>query len=267
MNGTEITPNPGSEDQAQPSVDVAALQKELDTLKSQAAEAQKATQFWYEKATAAGGGKGADKAADKPAESDEEVDVLDLAAKGGKEFDKYLNKWARKNGYVSRDEVESTVNTKAATLAKESELLENFPDLKDRKSEFFKATAEAYGELKRNGVPETMAMELAAKQVDRDWLRSGKAKTPQQQSEERKAQREQDRLARIQAQGSDRGGRRAADLDDEDDDSISPEEQRIISGMLVGQPGKDGKPMSYEQAVEAFKARAKAGVKVSRRSR
>jgi hypothetical protein len=242
--------------------DLAALQKENEALKTRVTESERAAEYWHGKATAPGEKKPAAPAADP----EPEVDVLELATKGGKEFEKFLTGWAKKNGFVSADEVRNTVNSKASEMVKEQELVGRYPDLKDRDSDFFKATAAAYGVLKEQGVPEAQAMEIAAERTELSFMRSGKIKTSQQKTEDEKAEREKQRLARIAAQGGDRGGGRTPEPE-EGDEEITPAEEKIIRGMLVGQPGKDGKPMNFDQAVEAFKARAKNGVHVSRRTR
>jgi hypothetical protein len=240
---------------AQPSA--ADLQKQIDTLKTQNADATRAAEFWHKKATEA-----AAPAGDKKEPAEEEVDLLDLiASKGEKGFAAYL----KSKGYTSREEVDGLVTAKATQIAKEGELLGRYPDLKKQDSDFFKATAAEYGALKQQGVPEAQAMEIAAERVELRFLREGKLKTTQQQTDDEKARKEQERLARVRAQGGDTGGRSTEP--EEGDETITPEEERIIRGMLVGQPGKDGKPMNYEQAEAVFKERAKAGVRVSTRTR
>ncbi len=242
---------------AQPGAkDPAALEREVEQLKASTAELQRTAEFWRSKAQTPA-------TTDKPAAAaatEEEVDLLDLiATKGAKGLKEYL----KKEGYASKDEVDAIVNSKAKTMSEETQLLRDYPDLANHDSEFFKATAAEYGQLKAQGVPENLAMRMAARSTALSFLESGKAKTKQQRSDEEKQQREQERRARIAAQAGDRGGRAAGE--DESDDEVTPAEQAIIRGMLVGQPGKDGKPMDLAAATEAFKARAKSGVNVSRR--
>lgn len=90
-------------------------------------------------------------------------------------------------------------------------------------------------------------------------------KTTQHQAEEKKAQREADRLARIAAQGSDRNARTPEPV--EGDEEMTPVEERIIRNMLVGEIGADGKPMDEAAAIAAYRKRANTGVQVTPRSR
>ncbi len=217
--------------------------EEFEALQAQLADTTRAAEFWQEKAAST-------KAAPAPKPAEEpEVDMLELlTTRGAKGFDEYM----RAKGFVSREEVERTVNNKAAQLSKEQELSQKYPDLKNERSEFFKATAVHYGKLIQQGVPETLAMELAADRAELEGIRTGKVKTPAQKAEEDKQARERERRERIQAQAGDRSGRGA--MVNEEDDELSPEQEAIAVKMLAG----DG--VSREQAIEAYKKRAKAGV-------
>lgn len=241
---------------APPAKDAAALEREIEQLKQSNGELQRTAEFWR--------GKASDKPADKtpPPATEDDVDLLAvIATKGVKGLDEVL----KKRGYISKEEADQLVNAKAGLLKTEEQLYDQYPELKDQNSEFFKATAAEYRQLKNAGVPEHLAMSMAAKSTALSFLESGKRKTRQQQTDETKAQKEADRLARIAAQGGDRGARTTAD--DEGDDEITPAEERIIRNMLMHEPGADGKLPTYEQAVEKYRARAKAGVQVSRRTR
>ena len=89
-------------------------------------------------------------------------------------------------------------------------------------------------------------MEMAAERAELSLIRSGKRKTPQQQADDTKAQREQERRARIAAQAGDRGGRTAEGA--EEDEELTPEQKHIVASMGITE--------------EAYKKRAKEGVKV-----
>jgi flagellin-like hook-associated protein FlgL len=261
MSPTETTtPQPqAAETHQQP--DAAALQKEIENLKGQVAEHQRTTQFWYEKAAAA-----VPKApkSESKSEPEDDVDILDvITTKGSKGLDDLL----AKRGYVRGADVDQKVNAKAAELVREQELIKRYPDLAadKRDSDFFRATAAEYQRLTKDGVPGHMAMELAASSTELAMLKSGKLKTPDQEKAERDAKREKDRLARIAAQSSDKAPRAAEP--EEGDEDVTPQEEQIIRGMLLGQPGADGKPMDMEAATAAFKKRATQGVRMSNRSR
>lgn len=249
---------------AQP--DNAALQKEITDLRAALTKREEAAQYWYEKANE----KPAPAAAAPPTatnEPDDQTDLLEMITTGGpKALLTYIKK---QGGFLTQEEAEALadekVNSKANQIATEGQLLEDYPDLADDQSEFFKATALEYHQLVNAGVPKNMAMRLAAQSIELGGLKSGKIKTPQQRSAE---QREQDRLARISAQGGTRGTRATENLDDENDTEITPAERASIQGMLVGDPHpKTGKRMNFEEAVEVYRERAKSGVRVSTRSR
>lgn len=219
--------------QPQPVVNAADFQKQIDDLKEQVAEGQRTAQYWADKAKA-----GEPKPAPTPKEDDE--DILEvLTTKGGKGFDELL----AKRGYVRKEEVDATVNAKAATLAKEAELIGRFPDLKKKDSDFFKATAGHYGDLVKAGTPQHLAMEIAAEKAELEFLRSGKIKMPD--TEPTAAQKEATRLRRIAAQAGNDSARPAAGADP-DDEELTPEQKRIADGMGVSH--------------EAYAKRAKSGV-------
>jgi hypothetical protein len=234
--------------------DAAALKAEIDALKGQVSEQQRTAQFWYEKATKPGaGGQGPGDKTPAP-EPEDTTDLLDLITTQGP---KGLNAYLKKQGLVSRDQVEAMVNTKAAQLAKETELVGRYADLKDQNSDFFKATAAEYGELVKGGVPQHLAMEMAAERAELRGIRSGKLKTPAQQTEEAKAQKEADRLARIKAQGGDRGNRAPAET--EDDDVLSDNDRAAVKQLA------EALDISVEDAEKRYVARAKQGVNVGLR--
>jgi hypothetical protein len=242
---TPITTPPPA---ATPPLDTAALQRELDTLKAQVAEGQRTAEFWYNKANATPA-PAAPKAADEP-----EVDVLELATKGGKAFEAYMTGWAKKQGFVKGEEMTEAITSKAAELAAQGKLVSQYPDLKNDKSEFFTATAAEYGRLKKMGVSEVVAMEMAAERTELSFLREGKLKTPAQQkteADELKAQQRRDRAA---AQAGDHGSRRPENS--EDDTELDDDQKQIAVRMLVDEN------TTPEQALEKYKARAKAGVKI-----
>jgi hypothetical protein len=225
--------------------ELATLTAERDALKATAAEQQRAAEYWHEKAT-----KGA-APAPKKEEPEPEVDLLDLITSGGP---KALKAYLRKEGLVTGADVEATVSAKVAQVTAERQLLDDYPDLGKKDSEFFQATAGIYGELKKAGVPETLAMQLAAQRAELEGLKSGKIKTPQQVTDDAKAARTAERAARAAAGAGDRGHQATAE---EDDDTPTPDEQRAIARLA------DALEISVEKATERYKARAKKGVNVA----
>ena len=122
-----------------PVKDAATLQAEIDALRAQVEEKQQAAEFWQKKASAAPAA-----APTKPAASEEDdLDVLDaIASKGARGFDEIANK----RGFIRKDEVEKLIDAKASNIAREQQLLKQYPDLGKKDSDFFKATAQYYGE-------------------------------------------------------------------------------------------------------------------------
>ncbi|HXR39695.1 MAG TPA: hypothetical protein VN776_11405 [Terracidiphilus sp.] len=225
--------------------DLAALKQQLDDLKLSSAEQARAIQFWHDQALK--GGK-----PDKPPKEEEpEQDLLELITTKG---EKGLDAWNKKRGYIRGEEVDEKINRRVSQVQKETELVERYPDLKNQKGEFFQATAQHYGNLKKEGVPESVAMEMAADRTYLEFLQSGKAKTPQQQADEKKAQKEADRLARISAQSGERGSRHQEAS--EDDDELSENDKTAIRHMC------DALDISIEEGTKRYIARAKAGVNV-----
>jgi hypothetical protein len=218
---------------------------EIAALRSELAETKRAAEFWSTRATQA---SAPPPAAAKEEAAEEEVDLLDvLSTQGVKGFNKVL----KSLGYASKAEVDAAVNSKAAQLSAEAELIDSYPDLRKRDSEFFRATAEAYGNLKKQGVPEALAMKLGAQQAELDGYKSGKTKTVGQTA----AEKESARLARIKAQGGDRGSRVA--VTEDDDDELNDDNQAAIRQLA------DALDISVEDATKRYVARAKMGTNVA----
>jgi hypothetical protein len=219
---------------------------EIAALKAEVESTRQAAEFWRSQRTPA---PASAPAADPEPEPEDNTDILDLlATQGAKGFDAFM----RKRGYVSQKEVEATVRAtveaKGAQLSTEAELLSNYPDLRNKDSEFFRMTALNYGELKNQGVPEHLAMKLAAQQAELQGIRSGKVKTPAQVATETAAEKEAARLARIKAQSGERQARTADGIGEEGDDELTAAEKHICVAMGISE--------------DAYKARAKKGVQM-----
>jgi hypothetical protein len=237
-----------AEDVAALKARIAALEGETTTLKTTNTEHQRNAQFWYEKAR---GGATVDPPKPKE-EPDAEVDLLELITTQGT---KGLTAYLKKQGLATRDQVESLVNTRAAQLTTEQQLLTQYPELGDKKSEFFQTTAGHYGELKKEGVPEATAMRLAAQMTEMDGIQAGTIKTKAQRTADEKAEREADRRARANAQAGDRGGRTPQAA--EEDDTLDADEEAACKNLA------DALEIPIEKARERYIARAKAGVNTS----
>lgn len=224
---------------ADPPADTVALQKQIDELKGSNADLTRASEFWQSRAKEQPAAP-REKAA-PVVEPEDDTDVLDLlTTKGTKGLDELL----KKRGFMSRDEVDATVNARANQLTKESELMGQYPDLKNKNTDFFKSTAMHYGDLVKQGVSQTVAMELAAERTELEFMRSGKIKSAPQKELDSKAEKEANRLARIAAQGGPAGTRQVAD--EEEDGPLNDEQKRIVRAMGITE--------------EAYAARAKKGV-------
>lgn len=216
-------------------VDTAAFQRQIDELKEQVAESNRTAQYWADKAKAS--------APAKPAEAEDDTDVLEtITTKGAKGFDEL----ASKRGFIRKDEVNELINQRASVLTREQELIGQYPDLKNKNSDFFKATALHYGALVKDGTPQHIAMGLAAEKAELEGIRSGKIKLPG--AEPTKEEKETARLARIAAQSGEGGGRRPAAADPDDDGELTPEQKHIARSMGISE--------------EAYAKRAKAGVSI-----
>jgi hypothetical protein len=230
-----------------PAPDLVAVTAERDSLKATAAENERTARYWYDQAHK---GEPAKPAAEAKAE---QVDLLDLITSQG---EKGLKDYLKKQGFVSADEVDSKVNEKAAQLTSEAQLIKDYPDLNDAKSEFFLATAQFYGELKKDGVPERLAMKLAAQQAELAGIRGGKIKTPAQKTADETATRAEERRVRAAAGAGDHGGHRA---NEEADDIPTADEALAIQRLA------DALEIPLDKATERYKARAKKGVQVAMR--
>jgi hypothetical protein len=216
--------------------DVTDYQRQIDELKEQVAEGQRTAQFWAQKAAA----NGAPAPAAPKTDDGDDDDVLEAITTGGaKGFDAL----AQKRGFVRRNEVEELIETRATTLTKEQQLITEYPDLQKKNSEFFKATAINYGNLVKSGTPQPVAMELAAKQTELEFIRAGKIKM--NGSGPSGEEKEAARLRRIAAQASPSGSARPAPSDEEDEE-LTPQQKHIADAMGISH--------------EAYAKRAKAGV-------
>jgi hypothetical protein len=247
---TAATGTPASPPAA--AADPVALQRQVDELKEQIGEANRTSEFWAGKARAGGA------APQAAAAAEDDTDVLEAITTGGaKGFDAL----AEKRGFIKREGVEKLIDERAQSLTTEQNLLQEFPDLKNKQTDFFKATASHYGELIKGGTPQHVAMGLAAKQAQLQFIIDGKIKVGAAAAPT-KEEKEAARLARVAAQGGE--GRRgpAAGAGDEDDNELDAQQLNIVRKMLVGTKGKDGKPMDEEQAIAAYKVRARGGVQM-----
>jgi hypothetical protein len=240
-----MTPSAPIEEQPQgagtsppaPAADPAELARQIADLKEQVAENQRTAQYWAERARATAPEPAHVRVEPEPEEDD--TDVLEaITTEGTKGFDRL----AEKRGFVKKADVAAMIEARATSLTKEQELIERYPDLRQKNSDFFKATAAHYGELVKSGTPAVLAMELASEKAELDFMRSGKLK-PEAPKDDG------DRRTRAAAASGAPSRRPAAN--EPDDDELSPDQKRIAAAMGISE--------------EAYLKRAKAGVNVGGR--
>jgi len=235
---------PTTQQQPDPAAELAQVKKDLETEKARSKEHEEAATYWHQQARGGSARDGAEKPA-KDEEPEDNTDLLEVATKGPKA----MKQWLKDNGFVSQAEVEQTVQEKASQLAREAQVVREYPELADHSSDFFKETAQEYGRLKSQGVPEGVAMELAAERVAVKRGKGGdggegggKKKAPAGESAE-------DRTARAKAQAGEGTKTRPAQQAAEDEE-LTPEQKRITEAFGITE--------------DAYKKRAKEGVRFAR---
>lgn len=216
---------------AEPAVDAKALQSEIDRLRGESSEKDNAIRYWHEQAK----GKQPATAAQPQPVADAEEDPLEVLSKRGA---KGLDELLEKRGFVRKADVDNAVNQKAAIIAVENELWKEYPELKDKTSDFFKETAGHYQQLKASGVPEVEAMRTAADRAELAALKSGKRFS---------AAEKEEREARAKAQGG--GKQTKAAAADPDESTALDDFQKYICEVM-------------EITEDQYIARAKQGVTV-----
>lgn len=224
----------------------AALIRERD-------EARESERYW---ATRARGGK-----EDAPPPEDDAIDTDGLVPEstGNEDLDRAIfedpEKWTeaitkgpkaigqyiKSLGLVTGAEA-AEIAVKAARQVVESKVqgmqvdakLGEFADLKDQESELFQKTAPIYREMVAdNGGKQSSALMLAAARIAKAEMKASAPK-PKVREEDDVYDRydEDDRKARVAAQGGNRG--RAAAADDTETDSIGPQARELIRQMNSG---------------------------------
>jgi hypothetical protein len=240
-----------------PAARLAALEAENTALKGSVTEHQNNARFWFDKAKTA-----APAAPAKAAEPEAETDMLELLTTGG---EKGLLKLLKTKGFMSTEQAEHMIESRVSQVQSEQKLLKDYPDLADATSDFFKATAVNYGELKKRGVPEGLASRLAAEQAELQGLQSGKLKTPAQKIAEAAAAKAADRAARAAAGGGERGSRMQEPSPE--DDALTENDNAAIRNLAdaldipIKDSVVDGKTVLGAES--RYVARAKAGVNVA----
>jgi hypothetical protein len=230
----EATVTTPAADKGPSAEDLAAIQASIDALKAENNDLRRSNEFWADQARSAARTPPAPPAAKPEPEPEDDTDLLDLISTGGaKAFAQYM----KKKGFVTKEEAAEMANniasTKANQLTTEAELLRNYPELGDKSSPFFKATAANYGDLVKEGVPPQLAMRLAAERAELQGIKTGKVKTPQQKNTEQ--DREAQRQRRIDAQSGDRGQRVPIEAEEDESDELTAEQKYICKAMNISE--------------------------------
>ena len=232
-SGTATTPPPVV-DAAALQARIAQLERDHQSARAAAEASEENARYWHDRAKAT-------TAAPAPAAAteteDDSVDPIEVLSKEGR---KGLKKLLAKEGLVSAEDVEKIVAQRVSqtttTIQEEQRLYGEYPELKDRQSEFFKETKRVYQELLATDVPAVQAMGLAAKQVELEQIKAGTRLTAAQKEE---------RQRRADAQSGDRsrtrGGATAAD--DPGDEELDSLQMQICRDMEIS-------PEQYKKRVK-----------------
>jgi hypothetical protein len=226
--------------------DLAALNTKIAGLQAAVTEQQQVAQFWHDKASAAPAAP-----AKAPVE-EPETDMLDLLTTGG---EKALTKLLKDRGFLSTDQAEHMIEGRVSQVRSEQQLIQEYPELSDSDSEFFKATAANYGKLTKAGVAPAVASRLAAEQAELQGIRAGKILTPAQKTAAAAAAKAADRAARAAAGAGERGSR--FQEADPEDDALSENDNAAIRNLA------EALDIPLKDAETRYIARAKAGVNVA----
>jgi hypothetical protein len=207
-------------------------------------EARESEKFWAQKAR---GGK------EDPAEPEEEEEPKPEPEPEEPDPEKFVDELAkdglkalRKYGFMTRAQAEKLADERAEKMAdkvvdrrvkgmqSDTQLVTDFKDIRDPKSELFKTAAPIYQKLvAMNGGKQTTALLYAAAEAAQAKL-DAKAPPPKPRRDEDDYDRyepEEDRRARARAQGSERG--RPAPVQDDDAGDLGPEALEICKAMGV----------------------------------
>lgn len=251
MTETATTPQQDTAPAVAP--ELAALQAQITELQAKAAEADKfkkdaedsrfAAQYWEQEAR-----KPVAPPTAKPKTDDEDtaVDVIEVLSREGKKgLDKLIAKQIKSQGFLSADEARTMIDQRAREIATSSELYEEYPELQDKSSSFFKEASLEFVRLQNQGIPTDVALKMAARTTELDFLKSGKRETPKERT---------DRETREAAAAPpSRRGARAVEEDEDEDAPFDENQKRVINAFK-----------NFGVTEESYRKRAKGGVNVYR---
>jgi len=239
-----------AEEKPPTAAELADLKKENARLNARVNEETENTRFWHERSKAAPA-KAAAEVTEEPKLSEDAVDAISSGDP------KRIKALLSGLGFVERSEVTREIQQTKNEVVSESALLNQYPDLNDQSSEFFKATARHFHELKQDPdmARSPRIMQVAAKLANSE-LNAGKVAP--------KGETAAERSDRVSRQAGDTGRRPTSNrtAGAEDTNELSAGQRDIIARFR--QAGAD-------ITEESYKKRAASGVRMggapSRRGR
>ncbi len=239
--------------------ELTTLRRQLRDEQRSRREFQKAAEHWAHMAQASP--KPAAPAAPTPEpEPKITVDLVDALTNGDH---KGVRQALREMGFVSQEEVNRTIAETRAQITRETQILQQYPELANEGSEFFKRTGQVYNELasdpslKNSPRLVEMAARIAKAELgtgdDTRTTRRRTAREPEPEPDEADFEElEEERAARISRQTGDRG--RAPARRDQD----QPEELSAMQKTIVRKLQEAGAPIDEEK----YRNRATRGVRM-----
>lgn len=225
-------------------------------------ERGEAARYWSDRARA--GNKGSDQEDDDNQENTPEVPEVT----GNEDVDQAIfsdpEKWVaaiakgpaaiealiRKGGYVTAEKAAAiarkvareTVNETTGRLSSDHAFMNRYPDLQNKESDLFKATATEYNEMLAEMTPEErreakkspLTLRAAARTAEAK-LKAAKTSKPKADEDDFEYERvdpEEERRQRVRAQDGSRGGRGGGG---EEESRIGPQQRAVLEGMGVSE--------------------------------
>ena len=236
---------------------LAKLEKELAERDKRIQELAESERYWAEQAR---------KAAEFDDDGDDEEPEDDFGVEDDSP-DKFVEELSEKGlealvkrGVLTKREARELIREEAQRIAKQAieaetrklqadaEIVRQFPELQDEKSELFQHTAKIFKEM--------VAEDESLKHSPKALLLAARTAKAELAASGRGVGGEEDRLRRIARQGGGDHARGAA-FDADDDDSLTPTQKKILEALNA-----DG---GVQVSEEAYKKRAREGVRMSTR--
>lgn len=194
---------------------------------ARAKELEESAQYWHEKATTP-----AEKKEAAAAAVADKTDLLEVAAKGPDA----MKAWLKEQGFVTATEAAAMTDAKAAQIVQTQGIINDYPEVNDPDSDFYKAADPEYQALIASGYKAVDAMRIACERVELQQLRAGKPRAkevthPRDVSTAPNGS-DEERTSRARAQQGDRGRKAAGDATPTVND-LTPEQRRIADGMGI----------------------------------